>query len=224
MWRSIFAVILLPSLTAAQTQPVPDAPADTYHPPSQAMPRPPLPAYLAFTFYDGIRRGTEEDAAVQLTLSGVVTTPKSPVSGIVPLKLELQPAEGLTLSAFRYPKTYPQKFSFRAEPVPVAFRPVIHFKVRADRTAALAPHVITGKLTFQPIHFDSTLGPVQQLEVAFPITVVEHNAKVRKSTWPFQHMPVGVLIALILLAPLLIALVLPFYLICAVEGPRNCPD
>jgi hypothetical protein len=99
---------------------------------------------------------------------------------------------------------------------------VIHFKIRADRTAALASQVLTGKLTFQPIHSDSSLGPVQQLEVALPITVVQHNAKVNRTRWPFPHTPVGFVIALILLAPLLIALMLPIYLICAAEGNPGC--
>lgn len=181
-----------------------------------------LQAYQAYTFYDGIPRGTEEDAAIQLTLSGFVTTLKSPVSGIVALKLELQPAGGLTLTTFRYPKKYPRKFSFRADPVPVAAWPVIHFRVRAGRTAALESHILTGKLTFQTIHFDSSLGPAQQLEIAIPITVVDHDAKVSGARWPFPHTPVGVWIALILLAPLLIALVLPIYLICAAQGNPGC--
>jgi hypothetical protein len=91
MWRSILAVILLPSLTAAQSQSVPTAPAGASNPPSLAAVRDSEPKYQSYTFYDGIRRGREEEVVIGVSVPGFVTTPKSPVQGIVPLKLDLEP-------------------------------------------------------------------------------------------------------------------------------------
>jgi hypothetical protein len=153
-----------------------------------------------------------------------VTTPKSPVSGIIPLKLEMEPAEGLIYSTFRYPKARPQKFKFQAEPIRVALWPAIHFDVRADQNAPLGTHLLHGKLTFQAISYDgSGPGPVQQVDVQIPLTVVEHNAKVAKTRWPFPHTPVWVVVTIIVLSPVLIPLGLIYYFVCAI-GPRSCPD
>ncbi len=220
MWRSLLAVILLPSLTAAQTPATPPAPVVASTPQTNAHPL--KPKYQAYTFYDGVRRGTQEDIAIRLTLSGLVTTLKSPVTGVVPLRLELQPAEGLTFTAVRYPETYARKLSGQADPVQVASWPMIQFKVRADRNATPGPRLLAGKLTFQPIHFDSTVGSVEQMDIGIPITVVEHNAKVQKERWPIAHTPVALIVVMIMLLPVLIPLIVPIYLICAAEGNPGC--
>lgn len=224
MWRNILAVILLPSLTAAQaaqSEPsAPPAPEQTTAIPS-AKPR---PKYQPFAFYDGIRRGTTEDVAVQLFPSGFVTTPKAPVAGIVPLQLDLQPAPGLSVTKLRYPKTRTRKFKTYPEGIPVAGYLRILMKVRADDNADLGRHVINGKLTFQPLQWNSTLGEVQQVDVEIPLTVVEHSAHVRKATWPVAHTPIGWMIVIIVLLPIEIPLVAIYYSVCALEGPGNCPD
>ena len=213
MWRSILAVVLLPSLAAAQN-PDRGAPAATHSEPQQASPtnssrapgRTTGPTYQTYTFQDAIRRGRREEVAISLSPQGLVTSPKSPVSGIVPLKLELQPADGLTFSAFRYPKTQRRKVKFQAEPVPVLWWPQTFFKIRADPTAALGVHTLQGKLTFQVIDYNlSRVGPVQEMDVQIPITVVEHDAKVQKATWPENHLSAGQIILIIVLLPVEIA-------------------
>lgn len=227
MWRNLVAVILLHSLMAAQAEQAPSAPpGQSAEPaPKASDPSHPKPAtYRQYAFYDAIRRGRSEEVAVQCLVRGFVTTPQSPVSGIVPLTLELEPAEGLTFSKFLYPKPSFQKVNFQPEPIPVARLPLIRFSLHADDSAALGPRVLNGRITFQGIHVDSGLGPVQQMDVLIPITVVEHDAKVSKAPWPFPHTPVGLLVVMIVLLPVLIPLMLIYYPICALVGPQRCPD
>lgn len=222
MWRSIFAVVLLPSLTAAQTQPTPPASPDRPHPSSRPAKFDPGPKYKAFTFYDSIRRGRDEEVVVRVAVPGMVTTSKSPAQGIVPLGLELEPAEGLSVSALRYPKTTPKAVKFQSQLVAVAWGGDIRFKIKADRNAVLGARMLKGKITFQAIPYDgSAPGPVQQMEVQIPISVVDHDAKVQKQPWPIAHAPVALIVMLILLAPLLIVLAVPIILICAASD-RGC--
>jgi hypothetical protein len=223
MWRSILAVILMPSLTAAQSEPVPSAPAGASNPHSGTAVRDSGPRYHSYTFYDGIRRGREEEVVIRVSVPGFVTTPKSPVQGIVPLKLDLDPADGLTFSGLRYPKGQLRNLKFESQPVPIAWQPEIRFKIKADHSAALGPHVLKGKITFQALPYaGSTPGPVQQIEVQIPITVVEHDAKVQKKPWPIHHTPVALIVVMIILLPVLIPLIVPIYLICAAEGNPGC--
>jgi hypothetical protein len=216
MWRSILAMMLLPALTAAQTpQPTPQHASQPNHITA--------PTFRGFTFYDALRRGREEEAAVELQVSGLVTTPKSPVAGITPIKLELQPTDGLTIAAIRYPKGYLRTISSPPHPVSVVAFPRIFFKIHADESARLGLHTLLGKLTFQVVPYDgSTPAPVQQLDVKIPITVVEHDAHIQKANWPVRHIPVGLIVVMIILAPLLIAILGPIYLICAAEGQPGC--
>jgi hypothetical protein len=222
MWRSIFAVLLLPSLTAAQTGSVPAVQTDV--PGTKSFPNAsrPRPIYEAFSFYDGIRRGTAEDVAISVSSEGFLTTPRSPVPGIIPLKLDLDPIEGLTVSQLRYPKADKLNAKFHANPIAIARMDSIQFKVRASQKASLGLHVLTGKLTFQPVHFDATVGPVQQVDVMIPVTIVEHDAKVRRQQWPIRHMSVAMIVVIILLLPVLIPLIPLIYLICAAEGSPGC--
>lgn len=67
MWRSVFAMLLLPSLTAAQTGSAPAAQADGPGPKSFPNASPPRPIYEAYSFYDGIRRGTAENVAIRVS-------------------------------------------------------------------------------------------------------------------------------------------------------------
>ncbi len=75
---------------------------------------------------------------------------------------------------------------------------------------------LLGKLTFQVVvpYDGSTPAPVQQLDVKIPITVVEHDAHIQKANWPVRHIPVGLIVVMIILAPLLIAIL----------GPDLSPD
>jgi hypothetical protein len=231
MWRSILAVVLLPSFAAAQSSgnEVPAAPTSE---PPQATTLNTVkergsaagPTYESFTFHNAVRRGRREEVAIRLSAPGFVTSPRSPVSGIVPLTLELQPADGLTVSSFRYPKTQPQTVKFQAETVPVSWWPETFFKIRADETAALGLHTLQGKLTFQVIDYNGTgVGPVQQLDVRIPITVVEHDARVQKANWPETHLSVGMIVLIIVLLPVEIPLGLLIMAGCVVT-PSSCPD
>jgi hypothetical protein len=94
MWRNILALVLLPSLAAAQT-PGGEASAAPQPEPHQSAPtnssrdsgRTTGPTYQTYTFHNAIRRGRQEEVAISLSPQGLVTSPKSPVSGIVPLTL-----------------------------------------------------------------------------------------------------------------------------------------
>jgi hypothetical protein len=178
-----------------------------------------------YTYYHEIRRGTTEDIAVQIAVPGLVTLSQSPVPGIVPLRLELQTAEGFTINRIRYPKTSKRKLALQPEPVRVAstWNP-IQFKVRVDRSAALGMHTLVGKMTFQTINGVKGVGEVQEVEVQIPVTVVDHDAKVSRAEWPIHRLPVWAVVLLIVLSPVLIAVAIPLYLICAAEEPRNCTD
>ena len=230
MWRSVLAVVLLPSLVLAQT-PGAEVPAPGSEPPHVTTAnnvrdtgRAAGPTYQSYTFHNAIRRGRREDVAIRLSVPGVVTSPRSPVSGILPLRLEVQPADGLTVSSFRYPKTQRKKVKFQDAAVPVSSWPKIFFKIRADETAAPGLHTLQGKLTFQVIAFDGTaVGPAQQLDVQIPITVVEHNAKVQKANWPENHLSAGMIVLIIVLLPVEIPLGLLLLAGCA-ANPRTCPD
>jgi len=226
MWRNLAAVLLMPSLMAVQVeqaQPAPPA-QDGESAAKLSEQAQPGPARLRqYTFYDAIRRGRSEEAAVELFIKGYVTVPQSPVAGIVPVKLEFQPSESLTLSKFRYPKPeFNRKTTFQPKPILVPWGPTIaiHFNLKADDNAALGPRVLSGKITFQVICIDSSLGPVEQLDVAIPITVAEHNTKVHRAEWPYRHVPVK----WIVLSPLLIPVALVYYPVCALLGPEKCPD
>src|ERR1700722_19079411 len=133
MWRALCAVVLLPSLTAAQS----DAAATVQAVQSQSKPsvaRPTRPVYVAYTYYGEIRQGTTEDLAVQLTIPGFVTLSESRAPSVVPLRLELQPSEGLAISKIRYPKLHKRKLASQGEPVRVTDvrQSPIQFKLRAD--------------------------------------------------------------------------------------------
>jgi hypothetical protein len=225
MWQSIVAIVLLPTLTAAETrwQTAPTAPQETAQGTSSASAS--LPAhYESYTFYDAIRCGTTEEVAVDATTAGFVVVPKSPVAGIVPLKLELQTEKGLIFGTFRYPKAYPRTLTSQSKPVKMAWRALIRFSVRAEPNATVGERVIRGKLTFQPIRYDSTIGAVQELDIEIPIDVVAHNAKVSRKNWPMPHTPTEMMVAMIVLSPVIIPLSVLYYTVCGIEGSQRCPD
>lgn len=185
----------------------------------RAQPEPVILRY--YTFYNAIRRGRSEEAAVQLSVLDFVTVPQSPVAGIVPVKLEFRPSESLTFSKFRYPKPmFRRTVSSQPKPILVPWTPTIRFTLKVDDHAALGCRMLSGKITFRVIRMDSSLGPVEQLDVLMPITLAEHNAKVSRAQWSYTHSPVRQLV----LAPLLIPVALVYCPICALLGPEKCPD
>ena len=152
MWRSVLAIVLLPSLIAAQTaQTQPDPSVQSVGVKPRQLQRPQVPPYRPITFYNGIRRGTDEEVAIQVQLGDYFTSPRSPISGMVPLHLELQPADGFIFSHLRYPKARKQKVKFQTAAFPVAGSQ-IYFKVRASQNVPLGIHILKAKLTVQPVN------------------------------------------------------------------------
>jgi hypothetical protein len=227
MWRALCAVVLLPSLTVAQSDVGVTAQAvqSQRSGPSAAV-GPTKPVYRSYTYYNEVRQGTTESVAVQLAVPGVVTVARSAVPGIVPLRLELKPTEGFTIGKIRYPKTFKRKLPFQQEPIRVtdASWDPIQFKLHVDRSVALGAHTLAGRLTFQAINGAKGLGEVREVDVEIPVTVVSHDATVSRGHWPVYKMPVAAVVLLIVFLPILIPLVIPIYLICMAAGPRNCPD
>jgi len=229
VWRSICAVILLPSLAAAQ--------ADTTATSQRVSPQAPgsetqfqfSPSYRAYTYYAAIRQGTTEKAAVQLVLGEpgkVFASARSFGASAVPTKLELQGDEGLTVGRIKYPKPFKRQFAFQKDPIPVhvaAF--AVQFTVTAAKDTRLGVHTLRGKITFQTIN-EAGVSAVQQMEVEIPVTVVEPGAKVMRDGWPYYNPnPEGArtYVLLALLAPIIIPLMIVALLVCGITG-GSCAD
>jgi hypothetical protein len=215
MWRHIAAVILLPSLAVAQgaqSQPNPMQRGTATLSPK------PLPlSYQPYAYYNAIRRGRAEQVALKFYPNAFVVTPTQPASGIVPLNLDLEPEQGFTLLKLRYPKARSQRVQFQSTPILFARDHWIRFELHAASSVSLGTHVLKGKLTFQPVDPKSGAGPVRQVDVEIPVNVVDHDAKVKRTGWPF-HMPTPLLVMLIIvLVPVAIATA-PLWLICAPMG------
>jgi hypothetical protein len=137
MWHSLCAVILMSSVTLAESERLAsqsntDLPT-TKPVPAQTKP----PGYRQYTYYTEIRQGTTERAAVTLAIGAFVTSPRSAVPGIVSLKLELQGAEGITVKKVDYPKPRQQKFAFR----PGRYRSLLPITGRSSsKCARIARH------------------------------------------------------------------------------------
>jgi hypothetical protein len=217
MWRSLFALVLLPAITAAQAAQSQGVPPPESNTKLSERARIPQPVYRPYATYNAIRRGTTEEIAIQLNTRGYITTPKSPVSGIVPLSLELQPTEGFTVSRLRYPKARKQAVKFQSAPFPVADS-LAFFKLHADSNASVGLHRIKGKLTFQPVDWIAGPQPVRQVDVEILISVVEYNTHVARTGWPFHRIPTAVLVILIVLVVPVAVAFLPFFMICMFAG------
>lgn len=219
MRRGICAVVLLTCLTRTEAQAVGALPT-TERPGHQQLAT--NLDYHYHTYYSQIRRGTTEKAAIELVLGGgvFITTPRSPVSGILPLKLELDSSADITVNRVEYPRGDTTKVSFLRPSIPTAHSGIIKFRVRADRHAEPGVHILRGKLTFQTVTAAGISAP-QQMEVQVPLTVVEQNARVAKS-WPYSDLSKGAIIALIVLAPVAIVLIIPMGLACEMGFDSAC--
>lgn len=228
MWRSFLTVMVLSSLSSAQTAPevnpgISPHAVDSilYHPSTTTTS--PKASYQAYTRFTAVRRGKDEDVGIMLTIGGFVTAPNSAVAGIMPLKLEFDPLEGITINDVRGPKVWKSKFKFQDEEVKVTAAPYIHFKIHANQDAPLGIRDLKGRLTFQKVPTDgSAVGPVEQVDVQIPITVVESNAKVRKADFPYGPMPGWESFVSVASVSLLIVLIIPLLLLCTVTG--TCPE
>ena len=169
-----------------------------------------------FIYYSALRRGTAEKGKVILALSPdtFVTSPRSPVKGIIPLNLEFPKATGISAKDFIYPKTRKHSFAFRQEPLPAALPDLgIEFKIEADDNASLGPHTLSGKLTFQVIT-EKGVSARQEVLVVFPVTVVNHNSSVHKTSWARTQTSSNERALLIVFAPLMITA----YIIVCIPG------
>lgn len=95
--------------------------------------------------------------------------------------------------------------------------------MRADRTAPLGLHTLSGKLTFQVVTNKGVSEP-QSIDVQVRLTVVAHNAKVHRAAWPYHEMSHAQLVTLIVLSPVLVALFIPAIALCAIMtgSPLGC--
>ncbi|MBZ5598227.1 MAG: hypothetical protein LAN83_07885 [Acidobacteriia bacterium] len=166
-------------------------------------------------YYTELRRATTEDIVVVLILQkdfvDFLTTPASPVPGILPVALELQPAEGLRPSKLRYPKAHKKKFAFAADQIPVygAVWFPIQLRLKAEQDAPLGQQVLVGKLTYQTVN-DGGVSALQQVEVQIPITVVNHRSHAsRDKDWPFTRISGGQMALIIVLAIVLSPVLVP---------------
>ena len=225
MWRSVLTAVLVPAIGSAQSAPIgivsqPQPSSTDQRQPNRSQSG--ASEYKQYTFYSKLRQGTTEEVVVVPSSVGLVTTPQSPVSGIEPIRLELEPSEGLTVTGFKYPKSSSISVKFQSEPL-LAAPAEIRFKIHADRNAALGVHTLRGKLRFQPIPADgSAPGPGHEVDAQISITIVEHRAKVQKADYPGRR-SVGPdnVVLMILLLPVGVVLGVLTLLSCAVDA-RNC--
>ncbi len=143
---------------------------------------------------------------------------------MIPVNLEMQSEEGLTVNHVAYPRPFKRRFAFQTEPIPVHVADfAIEFQLKAAKDATPGAHTLRGKLTFQLID-ETGVGAVQQLEVQFPITVVEAGTQVTHGQWPgYLSNPedAKTYALLALFTPLLLPLMLVMWLVCGIEG-RDC--
>jgi len=72
---------------------------------------------------------------------------------------------------------------------------------------------------------DNGTSPQEEVAVEIPLTVVPHNTKVSKAYFPYHHVGIGEVIALIVLSPVLVAafvIVLPVMIVCGIGGDIGC--
>lgn len=220
MWRSICVFILLPTLTLAQAQSVASAPQSG---PSRQVTAMSAPIYKGYTYHTQIRRGTTEKAvlALDLRVTGLPSSATTAAS-VISLRLDLHGEDGMNVQDLKYPKSRKHSFAFQTQPIPVAVNHSVRFKLRADPNAALGPHLLKGKLTFQTVS-DRGISPPQTIDVQIPVTVVAHDAKVRRAPWTYAETSKREWITLILFSPVLVALVIvaiPLMVICGVATGR----
>jgi hypothetical protein len=111
MWRSILAVVLLPSIVWAQQQslPVPEMQEN-------AATKDPRPTYKALIEPRTIRPGKTEKAVVVLLLSqGLVVSRNESSRDLFPMKIEFEERDGLTATSFSFPPDQRRSFAFHDE-------------------------------------------------------------------------------------------------------------
>ena len=215
MWRIVLAVILVPSLLWSQNPPVSSI--------DRQSAEAPQPNYQTLIQREAIRRGTSEKAALVFILANdglvSVVSPRNQRAKVDPLRLEFDNSEGITVTDFSFP---PDKTRSQSESNELRLlwpTVTIQFKVRASPKATLGERLIKGKLTYQLVRGTEVL-PSQEAEIAFPLTVVEHNAVARNNAEYAKvfdtdnHTPLWLWFSL----PILIPLVLVMMVVCGIRG------
>ena len=218
MWRSVLAVLLLPSMLRAQqrtlTQQETPPPVSTFQ-----------PSYQSFTQRETIRRGTSEKAAVSFMLGNdsfvSLVSPRNRGTNVIPLKLEFDNSEGIDVSDFAFPPDTKPHIAPQSENIRLIWPNVtIQFKVKASTQAPLGDRILKGKLKYQLVDIHGPL-PALETEVNLPLTGVEHNAlainsPLYKQTFGHDNQmpPVWMWFSL----PILIPLILVMVVVCGIRG------
>lgn len=221
MWRNISAVVLLSSLTAAQTASQTTAPA-----PDQIDRSTALPFYRTYTYYQRLPQGRTEKVAIRFHTAGPSVAHQARGEGIAPMRFEVTDTEALAASDVAYPA--PEKRSVGSRPElldAVGDSFAVQFNLKAAKDAPPGAHIVRGTLSYQQIGTDGALIR-QQLDVAIPVAVAPASEPVAQDEWPFA-MPIRTdhsrrdKITLWALAPLLIPLSIFMGIFCFVTG-QDC--
>jgi hypothetical protein len=236
MWRTILAVVLLPSIVWAQEQslPVPEKQ-------ETVATKDPQPIYKALVDPRTIRPGKTEIAVAVLFLGpGLVVSRNESSSDLVPLKMDFEESDGLTATSLSFSNEQLRKFAFHDEAMRngelleppgerdrLTIRDTrvrvldgsllrVNFKLKASKNAPLGEHLLRAKVTVQSIS-DLAVLPPQQIEVQLPVTVVDHDTKPKTARSDAGGTPILIWI----LAPLLIPLIVVMAIVCGIRG-QDC--
>jgi hypothetical protein len=225
MWRSVLAMLLVPSLMWSQnsvlTTPATQNPQSN---PTEASV--PQTTYQPFTQLQTIRRGTTEKAAILFSLgSDLIVSPRNRGGKVIPLKLEFGSLDGILVSDFQFPPDNKTRFAYQDDRIRVLeAKLAVRFKVKALPNAALGEHLLKGKLTYQVVRGNEVL-PSQEMDVQLPLAVVDHDAATKNSPeyartfGSASHTPVLIWILL----PVIIPVIAVMALFCVAAG-WDCMD
>jgi len=241
MWRSILAVVLVPSLMWSQE---PSSSADKLEGLRQALRQ----HYVVRNEWQTMRRGMTGTAIVRFRLApGYVVSPNEKSRDLVPLKLELEESDGVIASLSRFQSDQQIGFAFHDESIrkpevlakpndsrPRVLSPVfeVQIKLKASRKAGLGLHLLRGKITYQPILDEGALPP-QQMEFNIPVTIVDKDTIALKGADYQKKLGFNAdsgsdslsrsqRVGLILLSPALVVYFILESLICMMSFGQNC--
>ncbi len=217
MLRKIVALVLIRCIAQAQTP----TPLQDVAKPAQAAEQ--KLADLNITpvttaRYGKLRRGRIEELAIHLERSQTTCPGCTPGQNRQPYvqmqSLEIEPAKGFSVQ-FSYDGKHFRSRN-KGNIVFTKGGAVILAKLKAQKDLGLGEYVLRGKLWFQVIGKGRNSGP-EQVEILIPVTVVDHDAPIVKSSWryaPVPGHPLRTTVATILLGPLLLPAVLVIILYC----------
>ncbi len=137
--------------------------------------------------YNKLRRGRDEQIAIfpVMATANCATCLKNPRT-LHLNSLELNPVAGFTV---RYGDG--KNFDVKRDPYSSMTKGgnVFLLKLKADKNMPLGDYTITGKLKFFDV--ENRAAGLQEVAVAIPITVVDHNAEVAKDAWNYDRLPDG---------------------------------